>query len=75
MDPAAMRLIPGPLTGAGSTHRPAPLYGKYSTGEQAANSGRQLSYAVVGAAYYGVVAGRPVKEANAGVVSWAPLTH
>jgi hypothetical protein len=36
-------------------------------------AGRQLSYAEVGKAYAGVVAGRPVKQANVGVDSVAPL--
>jgi hypothetical protein len=44
-----------------------------STGERAASTGRQLSYAEVGAAYSGVVAGRPVEGATAGVDSSAPL--
>jgi hypothetical protein len=73
MEPAAGLSAPGPLSGAGSTPLPAPVKGKTSTGEQAANSGRQLSYAEVGATYAGVVAGRPVKGANAGVDSSAPL--
>jgi hypothetical protein len=45
-----------------------------STGEQAVNNGRQLSYAEVSAVYAGVVAGRPVKWANAGVDSSATLS-
>jgi hypothetical protein len=40
-----------------------------STGEQAASSGRQLSYAEAGKAYAGLVAGRPVQGATAGVDS------
>jgi hypothetical protein len=75
MESAARRSVPGPQSGAWSVPLPAPVKGKTSTGEQAANSGRQHSNAEVGAAYAGVVAGRPVKGANAGVVSWAPLTH
>jgi hypothetical protein len=43
------------------------------TDEKAALSGRQLSYAEAGAAYAGVVAGRPVKEVMAGMNSSAPL--
>jgi hypothetical protein len=57
MEPAARRSAPGPLSGARSAPLPAPVKGKTSTGEQAAKSGRQLSYAEVGAAYVGVVAG------------------
>jgi hypothetical protein len=45
-----------------------------STGEKSANNGRQLSYAEVGAVYSGVVAGRPVKGANAGVDSSSTLS-
>jgi hypothetical protein len=44
-----------------------------STGEQAATRGRQISYAEVGETYAGVVDGRPVKGATAGVDSSAPL--
>jgi hypothetical protein len=51
MEPAARRSAPGPLSGTGSASLPAPVKGKTSTGEQAENSGRQLSYADVGAAY------------------------
>jgi hypothetical protein len=69
MEPAARRPAPGPLTGTGSAPLPAPAKGKTSTGEQAANSGRQLSYAEVGAAYDRVVAGRPVKGRMLG---WIP---
>jgi hypothetical protein len=57
MEPAARRSAPGPLSGARSAHLPAPVKGKTSTGEQAAKSGQQLSYAEVGASYAGVVAG------------------
>jgi hypothetical protein len=60
-EPAARRRAPGPLSGAGSAPLPTPVKGKTCTGELAANRGRQLSYAEVGAAYAGVVAGRPVK--------------
>jgi hypothetical protein len=73
MEPAARRPAPGPLSGTGSAPLPAPAKGKTSTGEQATNSGRQLSYTEVGAAYAVVVAWRTVKGANAGVDSSAPL--
>jgi hypothetical protein len=75
MEPAARRSAPGPLSGAGSAPLPAPVKGKTSTGEQAANSGRQLSYDEMCAVYAGVVAGLPVKGANAGVDYWAPLPN
>jgi hypothetical protein len=83
MEPATRRPTPGPQSGAGSTPLSAQAKGTStqgpvvqsiaSTGEQATNNGRQLSYAEVGAVYAGVVAGRPVKGANAGVDSWAKL--
>jgi hypothetical protein len=73
MEPAARRSVPRPLSGARSAPLPALVKVKISTGEQAANSGRQLSYAGVGAAYAGIVAGRPVNGTNAGVDSSAPL--
>jgi hypothetical protein len=79
----ARRPAPGPLSGVVSAPLPAQAKGSYaqgpvvlptaSTGEQAAFSGRQISYAEVGAAYAGVLAGRPVKGATAGVESSAPL--
>jgi hypothetical protein len=62
MEPAARRLAPMLLSGAGSAPLPAPVKGKTRTGEQANNSGRQLSYAEVGAAYAGVLAARPRSE-------------
>jgi hypothetical protein len=84
MEPATRLPAPGPLSGAGSAPLPAQAKGSSvqgpvvlptaSTGEQAAFSGRQLSYAEVVAAYAGVVAGRPVKGATAGVDSSAPLS-
>jgi hypothetical protein len=46
-----------------------------SSGEQAASSSRQLSYTEIYAAYVGVVAGRPVKGANAGVNFSAPFPN
>jgi hypothetical protein len=73
MEPAARRPAPGPQSGAGSA--PLSVQTKVtfaSTGEQAVNNGWQLSYAEV-SAVYGVVAGRPVKGANAGVDSSATL--
>jgi hypothetical protein len=83
MELATRRPAPGPLSGARSAPLPAQAKGcsaqgpvvlpTASTGEQAAFSGRQLSYAEVGAAYAGVVAGRPVKGATAGVDSSEPL--
>jgi hypothetical protein len=83
MEPATRRPAPGPLSGAGSAPLPAQAKGSSaqglvvkpttSTGEQAASSGRQLSYAEVGATYAGVVTGRPVKGATAGVDSSSPL--
>jgi hypothetical protein len=69
MEHTARRPAPRALSGAWSS----PVKRRNSTGEEAANSGRQLSYAEVGAAYAGVVAGRPVKGAKAGVDSSAPL--
>jgi hypothetical protein len=69
MELAARRPALGPLSGTGSAPLPTPAKGKTSKGEQAANSGRQLSYAEVGMAYAGFVAGRPVKGANAGMDS------
>lgn len=68
MEPVTRR--PGQSTEPGAlTARPV---GKCtaSTGEQAASSGRQLSY--VGAAHADVVAGRPVEGENTGVDSSAP---
>jgi hypothetical protein len=47
--------------------------GKIFRGEQAAKSSRKLSYAEVAVTYAGVVAERPVKGANAGVDSSAPI--
>jgi hypothetical protein len=44
-----------------------------SMSEQDAPSGRQNSYADVGAAYTRVVAGRPVKRADTEVDPWLPL--
>jgi hypothetical protein len=83
MEPATRRPAPGPRSGAGPAPLPAQAKGRYaqgpvvlptaSTGEQAAFSGRHLSYAEVGAAYARVVAGRPVKGATARVDSSAPL--
>jgi hypothetical protein len=68
MEPAARRPAHGPQSGAGSAPLSAQAKGTFaSTGEQAANNGRQLSYAEVSAVYAGVVAGRPVKGANAAV--------
>jgi hypothetical protein len=67
MEPATRRPAPRPLSGAGSVPLPVQAKGSsaqgpvvlpaVSTGEQAAFSGRQLSYAEVGEAYAGVVAG------------------
>jgi hypothetical protein len=72
MEPAARRPALGPQSGAGSAPLSAQTKGTFaSTGEQAVNNGRQLSYAEVSAVYVGVVAGRPVKGANAGVDSSA----
>jgi hypothetical protein len=83
MEPAARRPAPGPQSGAGSaplsaqakgTSAQGPVVQSFaSTGEQAANNGRQLSYAEMGAVYAGVMAGRQVKGANAGVDSSATL--
>jgi hypothetical protein len=73
MEPAARCPAPRPLSGAGSAPLPTPVKGKTSTGEQAANSDRQVIYAEVDAAYAGVVDGRPVTGANAGVDSSTPL--
>jgi hypothetical protein len=85
MEPVARRPAPGPQSGAGSAPPSAQAKGTSaqgpvvqsiaSTGEQAANNGRQLSYAEVGAVYAGVVSGRPVKGANAGVDSSATLPN
>jgi hypothetical protein len=72
MEPAGRRSALCPLTGVGSASLPAPVKGKTSRVDEAANSGRQLSYAEMDAAYAGVVVGRPVKGANAGVDSSAP---
>jgi hypothetical protein len=74
MVPAARRPAPGPLSGPESAPLPAPVKGKTCTGEQAANRDKQLSYAEMGAMYAGVVAGRPVKWANAGADSSASLS-
>jgi hypothetical protein len=73
MEPASRHPDPGPLSGTEFAPLPAPAKGKISTGEQAANSGRQLNYPEVGAAYAEIVTGRPVKGANPGVDSSAPL--
>jgi hypothetical protein len=77
MEPATRRPAPEPLSGTASTRLHAQAKGSSaqstvvkptaSTGEQAASSGRKRSYAEVGAAYAGVVAGRQVKGANSGV--------
>jgi hypothetical protein len=83
MEPAARRPAPGPQSGAGfatlsaqakrnSAKGPVVQYFA-STGEQAANNGRKISYAEVGAMYCGVVAERPVKGAKAGLDSSATL--
>jgi hypothetical protein len=73
-EPAARRQTPGPQSGAGSAPLSAQGKGTFAyTGEQAVNNGRQLSYAEASAVYAGVVAGRPVKGANAGVDSSASL--
>jgi hypothetical protein len=71
MEPATSRPAPGLLSGAGSAPLPAQAKGSSaqgtvvkptaSMGEQAAFSGRQISYADVFAAYAGVVAERPIK--------------
>jgi hypothetical protein len=81
--PVRWNQAPGPMSGAGSPPLPTQAKGTpaqgplvkstASLGEQAASSDRQLSYAAVRAAYAGVVAGRPVKGATAGVHSLAPL--
>jgi hypothetical protein len=83
MEPATGRPALGPLSGAGFAPLPAQAKGcsvqgpvvkpTDSTGQLEASSGRQLSYAEVGAAYVGVVAGRPDKEVTAGVESSSPL--
>jgi hypothetical protein len=79
MEPATRRPAPGPLSGA----RFAPLHGQAkgssaqspvvkptaNTGEKAASSGRQISYAEVGAAYDAVVAGQPLKGR---LLEWIP---
>jgi hypothetical protein len=82
MEPAARRQAPGPLSGVGS----APLHAKavgpkialrlgaVSTGERAAKSSRQLSYAEVGASYSGLVAGNPVKGSSVRVDTLALST-
>jgi hypothetical protein len=64
---------PLPVQANGSSAQGLVVLPTASTGEQAAFSGRQLSYAEVGATYAGVVAGRPVKGATAGVDSSATL--
>jgi hypothetical protein len=74
MEPAARRPAPGPQSGDGAAPLSAQEKGTFdSMGEQAANNGRQLRYPEVGAVYAGVVGGRPVKGANAGVDSSATL--
>jgi hypothetical protein len=73
MEPAARRPARGPLCRSGSTPLLEPVKRKIFKGERAASSSRQLSYAEEGAAYAGVVAGRPVKGSNARVDSSAPL--
>jgi hypothetical protein len=74
MEPAARRPAPGPQSGAGSAPLSARAKGTFaSTGEQAVNNGRQLSYAEVSVVYAGVVTGRPEKGGNAGVDSSATL--
>jgi hypothetical protein len=69
-EPATRRPAPGPVPGEGSAPLPAQAKGAptqdradkpKSTGEEAASSGRQFSYAEGGKAYAWVVAGRPVK--------------
>jgi hypothetical protein len=68
MEPAARRPAPGPQSGAETAPLSVQAKGTFaSTGEQAVNNGRQLSYAA------GVVTGRQVKGANAGVDSSATL--
>jgi hypothetical protein len=74
MEPAARHPAPAPQSGAGSAPLSAQAKGTFaSTGDQVVNNGRQLSYADVSAVYAGVVAGRPVKAANAGVDSLATV--
>jgi hypothetical protein len=83
MEPAARRPAPGPQSEDGYAPLSAQAKGTSaqgpvvqsidSTGEQAASNGRQLRYPEVGAVYAGVVGGRPVKGANAGVDSSATL--
>jgi hypothetical protein len=83
IEPATRLPAPGPLSGVGSAPLPAQAKGSTaqgpvmkptaSTAEQAASSGRQLSYAEVGGTYAGIVTGRPFKGASLGVDSSAPL--
>jgi hypothetical protein len=74
MEPAARHPAPGPQSGAGSAPLSTQAKGTFaSTSEQAVKNGRKLSYAEVSAVYAGVVAGRPVKGANAKVDSSATL--
>jgi hypothetical protein len=74
MEPAERRPAPWPQAGAGSAPLSAQAKGTFaSKGKQAMNNGRQLNYAEVSAMYAGVVAGWPVKGANAGVDSSATL--
>jgi hypothetical protein len=74
MEPAARRPEPGPQSGAESRPLSIKLEGTFaSTGKQTVNNGRHLSYAEVSAMYAEVVAGRPVKGANAGGNSLATL--
>jgi hypothetical protein len=52
MEPAARRPAPGPQSGAESAPLSVQAKGTFaSTGEQAVNNGRQLSYAEVSAVY------------------------
>jgi hypothetical protein len=77
MEPAIRRPAPGPLSRAESVPLPVLAKGSSaqgpvvkptdSTGEQAASIFRQISYDKFGAAYAGVVAGRPVKGETDGV--------
>jgi hypothetical protein len=83
MEPATRHPAPRPLSRAGSAPLPALAMGSSaqapvvklttSTDKEAAFSGRHLTYAEVGAAYAGVVDGRPVKGATNGFDSSAPL--